>query len=120
MSRVGRKPIAVPESVKVTIHPDKVEFESAKGKLSAPLFPGIVARLSRSFSLWILAANLIAWPIAYFAMIRWLRGFAYRTDLGLDLFVAAGLVSLLAAVLPIVYQALKAAVDEPVKALLYE
>jgi large subunit ribosomal protein L6 len=45
MSRVGRKPIAVPESVKVNIHPDKVEFESSKGKLASPLFPGIGARL---------------------------------------------------------------------------
>jgi large subunit ribosomal protein L6 len=45
MSRVGRKPIAVPESVTVTIHPDKVEFESSKGKLASPLFPGIEARL---------------------------------------------------------------------------
>ncbi len=45
MSRVGRKPIAVPESVKVTIHPDKVEFESSKGKLASPLFAGIGARL---------------------------------------------------------------------------
>ena len=45
MSRVGRKPIAVPEGVKVTVQPDKVEFESSKGKLSSPLFPGILARL---------------------------------------------------------------------------
>jgi large subunit ribosomal protein L6 len=45
MSRVGRKPIAVPAGVKVTIQPDKVEFESPKGKLSSPLFPGIEARL---------------------------------------------------------------------------
>jgi len=45
MSRVGRKPIAVPEGVKVTVQPDKVEFESSKGKLSSPLFPGIEAKL---------------------------------------------------------------------------
>jgi len=45
MSRVGRKPIAVPEGVKVTIYPEKVEFESSKGKLSSPLFPGIEAKL---------------------------------------------------------------------------
>lgn len=45
MSRVGRKPIAVPEGVKVTILPEKVEFESSKGKLSSPLFPGIEAKL---------------------------------------------------------------------------
>jgi large subunit ribosomal protein L6 len=45
MSRVGRKPIAVPEGVKVKVHADRVEFESSKGKLESPLFPGIEAKL---------------------------------------------------------------------------
>jgi len=82
--------------------------------------PGIVALLSRQFSLRILAANLIAWPIAYYAMRRWLQGFAYRTSLGFDLFVLAGMLSLFAAALPIIYQSLKAASANPVKALRYE
>ncbi len=82
--------------------------------------PGIVALLSSRFSLWILAANLLAWPIAHYVMHRWLRGFAYRTGLGLDVFVLAGLASLFAAALPVVYQALKAAAADPVKALRYE
>ncbi len=46
MSRVGRKAIDVPEDVKIAIHPDKIEFESAKGKLESPLFPGIQAELA--------------------------------------------------------------------------
>jgi putative ABC transport system permease protein len=82
--------------------------------------PGIVALLSRQFSLWVLAGNLIAWPIAYLAMHRWLRGFAYRTSFGLDVFLLAGFISLFAAALPIVYQSLKAAAADPVKALRYE
>ena len=45
MSRVGRKPIALPDGVKVTLHSDRVEFESSKGKLESPLFPGIQANL---------------------------------------------------------------------------
>jgi large subunit ribosomal protein L6 len=45
MSRVGKKAIDVPEGLKVAIHPDKIEFESAKGKLESPLFPGIQAEL---------------------------------------------------------------------------
>lgn len=45
MSRVGRKPIEVLDGVKVTIHPEKIEFESSKGKLESPLFPGIQAKL---------------------------------------------------------------------------
>jgi len=45
MSRVGRRPIAVPKGVKVNILADKVEFESSKGKLVSPLFPGIEAKM---------------------------------------------------------------------------
>ncbi|MEW5902281.1 MAG: 50S ribosomal protein L6, partial [Acidobacteriota bacterium] len=45
MSRVGRKPIALPEGVRVTIHPERIEFESSKGKLESPLLPGIEAKL---------------------------------------------------------------------------
>ncbi len=44
MSRVGRKPISIPEGVKVTILPDKIEFETSRGKASSPLYPGITAR----------------------------------------------------------------------------
>lgn len=82
--------------------------------------PGIVALLSRQFSLWVLAANLIAWPIAYYAMHRWLRGFAYRTEIGFDIFLLAGLISSFMAALPILYQSIKAAGADPVKALRYE
>ncbi len=45
MSRVGQKPIAVPDGVKVKIQADRIEFESAKGKLESPLMPGIQAVL---------------------------------------------------------------------------
>lgn len=45
MSRVGRKAIEVPETIKVTIHADKLEFESPRGRLESPLFHGITARL---------------------------------------------------------------------------
>jgi putative ABC transport system permease protein len=89
-------------------------------KVLGSTVPGIIALLSKQFSIWVLAANLAAWPIAYYAMHRWLRGFAYRTVLGLDVFVLAGVVSSLAAALPMAYQALKAAVADPVKALRYE
>ncbi len=45
MSRVGKKPIVVPDGVKVTVHPDRIEFEGKKGKLTTPLRPGISARV---------------------------------------------------------------------------
>lgn len=45
MSRVGRKAVDLPEGVKAEIRSDKIEFESSKGKLESPLFPGIQAEL---------------------------------------------------------------------------
>jgi large subunit ribosomal protein L6 len=45
MSRVGKKPIAIPAGVKVTIEPDRIDFEGKKGKLSSPLYAGIRASL---------------------------------------------------------------------------
>jgi large subunit ribosomal protein L6 len=43
MSRVGKKPIAIPAGVTVTVHPDRIDFEGKKGKLTTPLMPGITA-----------------------------------------------------------------------------
>jgi len=48
MSRVGKKPIAIPAGVTVTVHPDRIEFEGKKGKLVTPLMPGITATLDGS------------------------------------------------------------------------
>lgn len=48
MSRVGKKPVNIPEGVKVAIFPDHLEFESSKGKMSTPIYPGIKARLDGS------------------------------------------------------------------------
>jgi large subunit ribosomal protein L6 len=45
MSRVGKKPIAIPAGVKVTIEPDRIEFEAKKGRLTSPLYAGIQASL---------------------------------------------------------------------------
>jgi large subunit ribosomal protein L6 len=48
MSRVGKKPIAIPAGVTVTVHPDRIEVEGKKGKLTTPLQPGITAVLEGS------------------------------------------------------------------------
>ncbi|MCJ7524512.1 MAG: hypothetical protein MUP71_04710, partial [Candidatus Aminicenantes bacterium] len=62
----------------------------------------------------------IAWPLAYYAMHRWLQGFAYRTDIGLGLFLLSGLLALLIAVLTVSFQAVRAARANPVDSLRYE
>jgi putative ABC transport system permease protein len=78
---------------------------------------GITLLLSKQFSRWVLVANIIAWPIAYYAMFKWLQNFAYRTGLNLLVFIVAGILALVVASLPVGYQALKAAHNNPVEAL---
>jgi len=76
--------------------------------------------LSKDFVKLVLAANLLAWPAAYFAMNKWLQAFAYRIDLGWWIFALAGGVALFIALLTVSTQAIKAALTNPVEALRYE
>jgi putative ABC transport system permease protein len=80
----------------------------------------IILLLSKQFTKWVLVANIIAWPIAYLAMNRWLQNFAYRIDIGLGTFVLAGVLVFIIALLTVSYQAVKAARANPVEALHYE
>jgi putative ABC transport system permease protein len=81
---------------------------------------GITLLLSKEFSRWVMLANIIAWPIAFYAMHKWLENFAYRTGINIALFLLAGGLSLIIAALPVIYQALKAATSDPIDALRYE
>ena len=76
--------------------------------------------LSLEFTKWVLISNLIAWPVAYYFMNKWLQEFAYRTDISLWIFPLSGLLVLLVALLTVSYQAIKAALINPVKSLKYE
>ncbi len=80
----------------------------------------IVALLSKEFVILVGVANLIAWPVAYYAMNRWLQDFAYRIELGPGVFVLGGTVALVIALLTVSYQAVRAARANPVEALRYE
>jgi len=82
--------------------------------------PGIVGMLLREFSKWVIISSIIAWPVAYFAMKKWLQNFAYRIDLGVWTFVLSGLAALAVALLTVSYQSIKAATANPVDSLRYE
>jgi putative ABC transport system permease protein len=77
----------------------------------------IVALVSRDFLKLVLLANLLAWPIAWYSMHQWLQHFAYRIAMNGWLFVGASVVALLIALLTVSFQAIKAAIANPVKAL---
>ena len=80
----------------------------------------LVLMLSKEFAILVGIANLIAWPIAYYAMNRWLQDFAYRIDLGIWAFVLSGFLALFIALTTVSYQAWKVARTNPVDALRYE
>lgn len=77
----------------------------------------IVALLSINFVLLVLVANLIAWPVAYVAVNKWLQNFAYRIELSWWMFALAGGLALLVALLTVSSQAVKAALANPVDSL---
>jgi putative ABC transport system permease protein len=80
----------------------------------------IIGMLLKEFALLLAIANIIAWPAAYFIMNKWLQDFAYKAPLTLRLFLAAGLAAIIIAVFTVGYQAVRAALANPVDSLKYE
>lgn len=80
----------------------------------------LVFLMSRDFTKWVLLANVIAWPLSFWAMRSWLQRFAFQTELGPEVFLVAGLAALVTALMTVLYQAVKVALANPVHALRYE
>lgn len=80
----------------------------------------IVRNLNKSFLKWVLMANLIAWPVAWYAMNRWLENFAYRIGLSWWMFVLAAVLAVVIALITVSFQTVKAALKNPVDSLRYE
>jgi putative ABC transport system permease protein len=79
--------------------------------------PSIVSELAKEFLKPVLAAALIASPIAWWAMNKWLEDFAYRITISLWVFVIAGIAAIAIALITVSFQAIKAALSNPVKSL---
>ena len=77
----------------------------------------IVTLLSTDFLKLVIIAIMIASPIAWWAMNKWLQDFAYRTNIGWWIFIVAGVGALIIALITISFQAIRAAVSNPVKSL---
>jgi putative ABC transport system permease protein len=89
-------------------------------KVLGATVPGIILLISRGFTKWVLVANLIAWPAAYFVMNMWLKNFAYRITISIWVFILSGLIAFIIALLTVSYQSIRAATANPVEALRYE
>ena len=77
----------------------------------------IILILTKEFIKWVLIANLIAWPIAYILLEKWLGEFAYRTDINYETFIISGAAALLVALITVSYQSIKASLVNPTESL---
>ncbi|MEE9441906.1 MAG: ABC transporter permease [candidate division Zixibacteria bacterium] len=80
----------------------------------------IIRLLTREFIFPVIMANVFAWPIAWYAMNRWLENFAYRTEMNWLTFIICGICAIGVAILTVSYQSVKAATSNPVDAIKYE
>jgi putative ABC transport system permease protein len=77
----------------------------------------IVGLLSKDFLKLVLAGFVLAIPLTLYVMNQWLENFAYRTEIGVGIFVVAGLIAIVIALATVSWQSLKAAIANPVKSL---
>ncbi len=80
----------------------------------------VIMLLTKDFTGWVLIANIIAWPVAYYFMNKWLEDFAYRIEITWWMFALSGGIALAIALVTVSFQAVKAALANPVESLKYE
>lgn len=80
----------------------------------------IVFLLSKEFSKWVLFANILAWPLAFYLMNNWLKDFAYRVNIAIWIFPVAGFLVLLVSLLTVSSLTIRAARANPANSLKYE
>jgi len=83
-------------------------------------YANIILILNQEFLKWVLIANLMAWPAAYFLMNNWLQNFAYRISLNSWVFLLGTSIALVIAIFTVSFQSVKAALINPSEALRYE
>jgi putative ABC transport system permease protein len=86
-------------------------------KVQGASIKSIVQLVSSEFMILVIVSNVIAWPVAYFFMNKWLISFAYRIDISLWTFIGSGVLAILIAMFTVSFQAVKAAVANPVNSL---
>jgi putative ABC transport system permease protein len=89
-------------------------------KVNGAKISEILRMLNKDFIKWVAIAFVVACPIAYFAMNKWLENFAYKTTLSWWIFALAGLLALGIALLTVSFQSYKAATRNPIESLNYE
>jgi putative ABC transport system permease protein len=101
------------------VNEQKVKEVGIRKTLGASVL-NILIMLTKDFSRWVLLANIIAWPIAWYIMNTWMQNFVNRVDINWWVFALAGTLTLLIALFTVSWQAIRAATANPIEALRYE
>jgi putative ABC transport system permease protein len=104
----------------IVFYLDQKQKEIGLRKINGARVAEIMLMLAREFARWLAIAFLIAAPVAWFVVDKWLQNFAYKTDLSWWIFALAGFSALCIAMLTVSWQSLRAATRNPVEALRYE
>jgi len=80
----------------------------------------IIQLLSKDFLKWVFVANIMAWPLGFWIMSKWLQNYAYRIPIGVWIFLLSGLGAMVIALITISFQTIRAANTNPVETLRYE
>lgn len=78
---------------------------------------GIIYMLVRDFTKWVFLAVIVAWPVGYLVMNKWLNNFAYRANLGVWIFLSSALLAFMISIVTVSYQSIKAAMANPANSI---
>ena len=96
---------------------ERKKIEIGIRKVLGATVSNLFLNITKDFIKWILIANIIAWPIAYYLMNKWIQEFSYRVDIGFDVYLLGGVMTLGIAVITVGYKSLKAATSNPLDLL---
>ncbi|RJP66957.1 MAG: ABC transporter permease [Ignavibacteriales bacterium] len=99
---------------------EKKTKEIGVRKVLGASVPSLLYMLSKEFMKWIILANLIAWPAAFYFMREWLSDFAYRINFPYWIFLVSALIAILIGLITVGSQVIKSALANPAKSLKYE
>ncbi len=89
-------------------------------KILGASISGIVKNISSEFLKLVVIANVIAWPVSYFLVNKWLMNFPYKIEVGIDVFLLASGLALLISLITIGYTVIRSAAGNPIESIRYE
>ena len=95
-------------------------YSSGIRKILGASISGIVKNISSEFLKLVVIANVIAWPVSYFLVNKWLMNFPYKIEVGIDVFLLASGLTLLISLITIGYTVIRSATGNPIESIRYE